>query len=554
MKLVEEYGNEKLALASEKEKEIDDEQFLIVGTSGLGKTLLLERVIYNYWKNGYQIIIATDQKDLMELGFMCFPSTIMKKYHLDALKFERQQPVQVPIKILHPFTFDAPLSQKMPETHFFSFPITAMGDSEFNLLLETQEDKSTREMLIESVNNLKRDEGLWHFIQRLEQLTERDTQQIGSYEIRKPNKDLFFIKSPAIGNLKNIDEIARIFNRFQRHFFLQAESCKYNLDWKKEVFDTDAIKIFTTRYIKKDRKCKDFFTLLLINQLIENYHYAKKGILCVFDEVKDLCSVDSTVPYSQVLASEMARFFNTKFRSRKISSVSSSQSFAGLSKKLTKSNAFTKSFIMQITGEADISSLRQIYGFDNEDISLGVLDLGKNQFFIRGLSGTSIEDCVGNPFRALMPPFPHCEAGYVFDKFYAQHFPDKMKVYLDLKKDIQQLKESYINYFSIKTGEEYRRNLEKLQESRESKEKLKEMESKLKEIKEKELTEKQSRVNERNQKIWIDYADNKLSQSDLAKKYGISQPMINKILRKMKDSRKDISNYNGKRGDNKNAI
>ncbi|MBI2667620.1 hypothetical protein HYX17_02510 [Candidatus Woesearchaeota archaeon] len=525
----------KLALRKSDEKEIDeDEQLLIIGQSGIGKTHAIERTIYSYWKEGFDILICSDVKGLMELGFMCFPDTIMKQYHRKRLNIQDNKPESVSIRILHPFTFEIP-NIKIPETRFFSFPILSIDDSAFNLLIETSEDKSTRELLISARDSLKENEDLWSFMFNLSHLIERKTQLEGSYEFRMPDPENFALSGVSLGTIKNLDELVRIFNRFQRHMFLQESNSTLSLDWKKEIFSDTSIKIFSTRYIK-DQKTKDFFVLMLLNQLVEHAHLSKKGILVVLDEIKDICPSDSTVQYSRILSNQIARHLNTNFRARKINSLSTSQSLAGLSKSLLRSNSFTKIIVMKISGETDLDTLRKVYGYNNDDIQF-ILDLERNQFYIIG-GGLGVENEI--PLRFCFSPFPHCEAGYKFDKFYEKFFPEKMINYSSLKRQMNEKKQKSINYFMQIARNKVKRRIEARRKIQEEKTKSENIKEELQKIKQEKVSEKRIELEKRNLDILKD-SEAGLSQSKIAQKYKISQPMVFNILRKLKEVDNDSS-------------
>lgn len=501
-----------------------EEQTLIVGGSGKGKTLLAERMIQTYYDKGFHIIVATDQKDLIELGFMQFP-VILGDYHKKGLDFEGQEPRHLPVKLYHPFTFNIPDNQ-IPETEFYTLPIKAMGDAEFNLLLETDEDRTTRELLMQARDELKPDEGLWHFMKRVERLTERLTKKKGSKEIKLPDKNRFMLKGVSSGDVKNLDTIERSFHRFQKHLFLTPQQHPLNLDWKSVFENQRQVKIFTTRYISRDKKAKDFSILMLLNQLVEHAHLSKQKILVVLDEIKDLCPRDNT-SYNKVLASQIAKHLNTSFRARGIGSLSTSQSFAGISKKLIRENVWNVTLIMYTDSEADLKLLREVYGLGSDEIGI-LLNLGRNQFIVRGIPDLDVRDYQAS-HQGLLPAFCHAEPKYQFDKLFKQHFPSQMHQYKELKEKEQKQVREWIAFFLQQSKEELAQEQAQQDELEKAKSKAEQLEQALEQQKTQKTQEVADKKSERDAEIIQRYKEG-ASQSSLARDYGLSQPGIRKIL------------------------
>ena len=165
MKLV--VDNTDRIVLNEGDEKISLKQTLIVGKSGHGKSLCLERGIYNYWKNGFNIICINDAKDLLESAFMGFPAEIIADYHKKALQEQNIEPLTPDIIIFHPFSFKTPKT-RIPQISLFTFPILAIRDSEIGFLLEDSEDRTTREILLSALNNIKEDDSLWDFLLKVE--------------------------------------------------------------------------------------------------------------------------------------------------------------------------------------------------------------------------------------------------------------------------------------------------------------------------------------------------------------------------------------------------
>lgn len=520
--LIIEKEDRRLLVLNEKNDELLNFNTLVVAGSGKGKTLMLEKIISSAYKKGYNVICVMDAKNLLELGFMCFPPEIMKDYHINLLKKYGFEKISLSIRLIHPFSFDIPL-KNIPPTLFVTIPIPDLGDSEFDFLLENEEDKVNRELLLNTKSELNKNDGLWEFMQKLEKETERKVYKEEDRLIRLKDANRMGLKGIKSGDIKNIDSLYTIFKRFQKHYFLAPKSFKYNINFEKDVFsDQSIVKIFTTRYIK-DQKTRDFFTLYIINQIVEQSHKSKHPILIVMDELKEVCSSFYKKGYKKVLSREISRHLNTSFRVRNISSVSSSQSFSALSRELLKSNAFTSTYIGYIDSDTDLDILKTIYGYKPETISL-IQGLGMNEFIARGVKDFVVEE---EKFIKILPPdFPHCEPAYNFDYFYGKYFPERMKNYSHMVNEMKVMIDEQEN--SIKRLNE--QTINKIKEASKEKKKIEKVEAELKEIKDEKNIEKQDKIDERNINIWN---DRNLSSRKLAKKYGLSHTRIIKIIKEM---------------------
>ena len=525
MKLV--VDNTDRIVLNEGDEKISLKQTLIVGKSGHGKSLCLERGIYNYWKNGFNIICINDAKDLLESAFMGFPAEIIADYHKKALQEQNIEPLTPDIIIFHPFSFKTPKT-RIPQISLFTFPILAIRDSEIGFLLEDSEDRTTREILLSALNNIKEDDSLWDFLLKVEIMIERQIKEFGIQRGKIPDPKSFGLSGTSMGSLKNIDEILRSFNRFQLNMFLMPENFELNLDIEELFENPEKIKIFTTRYID-DQKTKDFVVLMLLNQIVKNAYKSKHPILIVMDELKDLCPSNTNLGYKKILAKEISRMLNTMFRANNIASISTSQSFSGISKYLLRTNCFTEVFIGSLDSETDLLNLKQIYNFDKPIIN-SIQNLDFNCFLIRGIPDLPINAQEDNPFRSLFSPFPHKEPYYKFDDLFEKYYPEKMNKYSEILNKMESLKEKFINknmdFKLSKIKQEEEQNIKQQKE----KDEIKELKDKVEKLNLEKKQSKAEQIKQRNDEIWN--LRNELTQEELALKFNISQPMVNEILKK----------------------
>jgi len=519
-------GRNCLDLAYKKDR-ILDSQILIVAQSGSGKSVTITQGLYTFYKAGYNIISLIDVKGLLELGFVGFEP--QSKWHRRKLELQGMNPTKLPVKIFHPYTKNIP-SHQIPEMDFVFFSIQDLGDSEFDFLIESKEDNQTREILNSARDKLKDFETLWDFARLCEEETERKIRQEGSQQIKLPDKKRFSLRGVSTASVKSVDQIYQVFERFQHNLFLMFHKFKYNLNLQRDVFSNrETVKIFTTRYIK-DQKTRDFFTLMLINRIIEESNKSKYPTLIIMDEIKGLLGGDSTREYKKILSREMARHLTESFRGRNISSISSSQSFSSISKTLLKSNAFTRQFIGQVTGETDLQVLRTVFGY-SPDIIDDVMTLDLSQFKIRGIPNYSFVD--DPPVTSLVPPIGICEAGMKFDDYWKRNYPDKMRKYVDLKNEIEGLKKQWSEEAYKLAMEKAKKEIEQLERKKKEKEEKKQLKEEMERMKQQQRTEKKTELEERNQKVIQDRKKGMATRA-LAKKYNMSQPNIMKILKKYK--------------------
>ena len=525
MRLISDNYGDKLLFRKKGENIVN--QTLIVASSGWGKSLAIERAIYSHLKNNFNVICITDSKDLLEMGFLGMPTEIIVDYHRKTLQNQNLKKESAKTQIFHPLSFNLP-KHKLPEMRLFTFPISAISDSEIRFLLEDPENKIMREIFLQALDDLKETDSLWDFVFKIESLTERKTN---SKNQPLPDAERFGLSAVASGNLKNLDEISRIFSLYQTNLFLMPKDFELNLNIEEELFkNQDTIKIFSTKYIK-DEKTKAFLILILLNQIIQHSNKSKFPILLVFDELKDLCP-NSRVGFKGVLANEISRMFNTSFRNRNISSISSSQSFSGLHRSLLRLNCFSTVFIGFLNSPTDLLDLRQIYGFNNDAINT-IQNLTFGEFLIQGI-GLPISEQIDMPFSSLLSPYPHKQPNMDFDNLSAKFFPERMKSYSDLINKMKTLKEQYIKKnMDIKLSKIKAEEETKIKQQ-ETKKNVEELQKQVQELTQEKKTSKKEIIEKRNAEIISLYQTGKYSQSDLAKRFNLAQSMINFIVSKTK--------------------
>lgn len=510
--------------------EVLDFQCLICAGSGYGKTLALESLIYHMYHLGYLIIILNDAKNLTELGFFQFKEDIMKSYHKNALKQAGISPTSLPVRIYHPFSFGLP-KYKIPEMEIVTIPIKDIGAEEFLFLLESEDDKTNLDILQNSQSKLLSSEGWYEFAERVNKEVTKQTEKFGKTEITLRSPESFGFKSVAAGNVRNIGSLYNTFYQFRKNYFLQSEEYPLNIDWRQFFENQKEIKFISTKYLNNE-KIANFFQLYITNSVVRKKKLCPHKIFMVIDEIKDLCPNSDKRGFKQVLSAQLSRNLNTSFRSNGISSASSSQSLSAIDKTLIASNVFTVSLIGNIQGIKDAEILRDIYHFEKEHLKI-IQNLKRNKFTTVGLQ-ESRDNMFYGAFTNIPSPTPHCEPTYRFDDIFSRQFPERMTNYSQL---IKQIKDE-VKIKEKEMEEENEMIISELQEQQQKKQEKKEQREQIHIIKEETKEQKKFRKQEETKRRALEIYrkhENGLSTPKLGKEYNLSQSMIMKILKQVKE-------------------
>lgn len=512
-----------------------EEHTLVTGGTGVGKTLCVEQELWSKYENKYTIIHLHDPKEnkknpSYESAFCMFKP--IEKYHLDKIKYEGRKPISIPVKFHHPFTKFIPTRQ-IPETDFFTYPLINIDEDCVNLLLETTEDKTTREMIINVLRNLKPEDNIWNFMLKIEESITRDVKRIGRSEIVKRDPKTL-IKSTVMGTTKNIDEIMKSFTRFIDDFYLQPLNFKYNINMKDIILDQNHIHVFYDTYLG-DKKSKYFNRLMLIKEIIKTNSTLKHPVLIHIPEFEEMFPNTQDQDYKTMFGMAISKAMKTDFRFNMISSVSDSQGFGGISRQMTRSTIFTKVFIGRITGEQDIDAMKKVYGYDTI-VTNTIVGLDSNEFILRGFPTSEYTfDKREQPaiYKSLFPPFCHAEKKYNFMEMLREKNPDMIKNYSELLKEMNTWwKESHSKSEGVLEKEN--KEIESMKKREEERDKISELKDQLKEKDQVQKdTQKQTR-SERDVEIIRLSQEEKLSVRKIADKIGISHVSVSKILKKNK--------------------
>ena len=142
-------GNESILRAKQRinvggsEKWVDiPNMILLLAMSGHGKSSAMSKIAEYYHNNGYVVVFLTDQKDTMEFGFANFspndlPYNIFNQQQIEFIKNLNKEPIGIPTKIYHPYSFNLKKNTKYPShIELFSFDIKTFDRHDFSLIME----------------------------------------------------------------------------------------------------------------------------------------------------------------------------------------------------------------------------------------------------------------------------------------------------------------------------------------------------------------------------------------------------------------------------------
>ena len=134
------YHDAKALTIVDKDGRISNNQILIAGDTGSGKTTMTERCAYSFYKHNYTVIFLTEKPNKpLEPSYCMFEPK--SKYHLKNLKIQGIKPQTINAKIYTPFSFEMPKSHKLPPFNLFTINFRDLKTHHLSLLLE-QKSKS----------------------------------------------------------------------------------------------------------------------------------------------------------------------------------------------------------------------------------------------------------------------------------------------------------------------------------------------------------------------------------------------------------------------------
>lgn len=430
-------GIPSIDIRDKKTGEIQSQQYLVSGGSGSGKTRsVLSPLAFYYYNHGFKIIDLSDVKNTMEGAFCCMEP--VDKHHLKKLRKFGVPIMGMPTKILHPFTFKIP-NRKLPEIQFFTFPIKSLGRDQLSFISETKTDTSTIKVLMDTINDLKKDQGLPHLIYYSEEKSESQENLKGK-QLRSLDTNAFFTKGAQGSTQKTISNAIGLFKPFhsgeEADYFLTPMNCKLNINMEEIINDQRHYTILTSKYIP-DPKIREFVIDAFLHELIKCLESgkAKYPIFLKIEEVRTLVP-DTTEGYKTFLCEDMKNMLSTwRNKGRGNTTAMSTQVYFGVHRDIRSS--ITELFLGKTASIDEIRDIKKM-GINTSDMNV-IKELETGEFV------STTPDKYTQPHKPLQPPHRHAEEGTNFEEEYEKVFPEKMQTYTEEKEYMKNIKEKIDN-------------------------------------------------------------------------------------------------------------
>ncbi len=452
------FNNRTYLSISQEGRKVLPSTLLITAVSGAGKGLTLEYYIEEWKKlTGGICIILSDPKNENESFYVQFLP--IAQYHLNRLMLDGMRPETHKCKVYHPYTNNIPKAH-LPNIDFFTLSLKDLGKEEWGILAETPFESSTIKLLQRVARNMSRNDGLFKLIHMAEKLTEVKTGK----SKKNYDPDSFYIRSRG-ASAKSITELVELLDPFKQNYFLRKDSCPHKLDWEKILTDTESYHIFISMWLKSE-KLQEFVVLSLLQQVIENRHFAKKPILLVLPEIKRLCPRNA-MGYKYFLSLAIAdNLITMRSQGKGISAVMDTQIHCETSEKITGS-VNTTLFGQLSPFDADRVSKMGNY---KRDIREQLQNMPANSYLKYGNESDGA-------WRLFFPRHRHCEPEYNWIETYNNEWSKlglpRPKRYDDLKKEMKaelKAEEQEIKEIIDKEIQKERKEKERKKSEKESKE------------------------------------------------------------------------------------
>lgn len=413
--------DEKEKLYNIKKKIIENSMILVTGTTGSGKSVLVENLAYEYYKKGYKVIYLSNKpKSEFDTAFLTFPP--FEQYHLDILekagiKPLTKQQTHSMLHLIHPLTTQIPKG-KLPPIDFFGFSLKKLSEESLASLMVGDVDSQKVRVCLNICEKLKNDENAWDMLYKMYQniTTKKDV-------INKDPDDLF-IPIKTMGTNTTMQNIRDSFRFIRENMFLLPHGHKKVINMQNILNDQARITILCTNWglSKRER----YFTILqCLSELEDTIRSAKYPVLLVLEEMKVLLPKRQSdkVSYEKFLSRRTRDLLSTLRSAGKGTTI-----IATTQNRWDIDQSFANSFSENLFGVLnmhDKAHIRKNITTDSEIIK-GLDDLGRGEF-------CWWEDCVRDnvftKFMGYMPPFCHGEERFNFFDVYKRIFPENLTNY-----------------------------------------------------------------------------------------------------------------------------
>lgn len=501
---------------------VRNQQILIIAESGFGKGLTTGGLIEEFHKAGYLVLCLADPKDEWEFAYQMFKPE--EKYHLDHLRKIGKMPSSKKVKLYHPFTFNIPKKDYLPEINFYTLSLKDMGREEWSLIAETGYDTEVMKLLLKASNEITNEDGLFGFLH----LVQNSIKGKISGKKRKYDPKNFYLEATS-GTAKSIMEISNQLRLFQKDYFLIKENSPLKLNWKNIFEDRESIHVFQSNWIK-DEKLKDFIVLSLFQGVLDNKKYLKYPVLIVFPEINKLCPYKPEGHKRFLSRSIKGLLGIIRSSGRGMSSISDSQVYVDIDEEVR--NKSTVTLLGQLGGGVDLDRVSKMYNYKREiRDQLRSMDY-QNSFLIKGKED---EGAVIFWFSSSC----HAEPNYNFIEFYKKH-KKLVKKYNDLFKTMRKLYD-----------DEEKKIIQKVKNKEKTEKKSEEQLKKEKEINVKKIEKVDEKIEKAKEQVkqskeqimklcYEMYHNKELDSSErtlrkIGEKYGIGHKTVKRYINKWKE-------------------
>jgi len=295
-------------------------------------------------------------------------------------------------------------------------------------LFEKTEETASLRLLLDTLNTLKEDEGLYSLMKKIQKkVSKGDT-----------GSDSFGVDS-KLGTMAQLNIITQAFERFRYNPLIFPHNCPYNLDIENILNDNEHEHIFTSKYTT-DIKTRDLINIYILLEIIRLKQSGKveNQVCIVIEELKSFCPAFPVYDFKTTLNKIVSELLSI-CRGLGINVISSTQIYHEVAREVR--GAFNNLVLGKMSDLKDlyeIGSVIKIDKYSRQDI----LSLGYNEFYFLNV-GDGVDEGV---YVTFLSKHMHCERGYLFDRIYAKHFPKKIKNHI---KELDEIKGVWKNQNGI---------------------------------------------------------------------------------------------------------
>lgn len=446
------YNNKNCLDLKDKDGNVPPFTALFIATSGHGKGTSSE-ALAERWKRTTKgiVLFLHDSKNEGEQTFALYEPTA--KYHIQELRRDGIRKSRYTTKLYHPYTHNLGKKGFLPDMNVYTLSIKDMTKSDWSILAETDAESETIKLLERVGESLPRHSSLYDFLHEIERLTE------GKKEKKKsvPDPANWFLKSGG-GTAKSVKQVGNMLSSFKKHYFLRKDTCPLKLNWDDILSNSDDYHVFLTNWMDNP-KLKNFLVEVLLGQAIVNAQRLtnlgklKKPILFIIPELINVCPAEDKGSSLYLGKALRKHLVTMRSQGSGMSCLSDAQIWSGISAEVR--SAFNHTFY----GKLNPEDARII--FKSNSYNATTRDLFNE---IEEHYGTYIwykhEDY--GVFQIFMPSHMHKEVKYNWVQMYKKYFPNKMKRYDDLVKQMkkefneesERAKEEVFKSMEVEEGEE----------------------------------------------------------------------------------------------------